>query len=269
MGEQHHLDRPMKRRVSIVVPIKDESESIRDLAREIDSAMASASFDWDCIWVDDGSTDDTPRVLENFSKSSRHHAFIQLRHNYGQSAALSTGFHHARGDIIVMLDGDGQNPPAEIPRLVSKLVDEDLDMVCGYRTLRYSFLRSVSSQIANGFRNWVTGDSIRDVGCSLRAFRSECVQDVMVFRGMHRFLPTLVRANGYDKIVEVPVPHRPRAQGRSKYGINNRLWVGIVDTFGVRWMGKRRVMPVVHARSPQPLEVTAIKGQGNRLEGIK
>jgi dolichol-phosphate mannosyltransferase len=249
MNHYRGLQRGSGHFVSIVITVRDEAQSIPVLADEIDAALTREVFDWECLWIDDGSSDDTPCVLASLSERSRHHLFVQLDRNYGQSAALSAGFRHARGDIIVGLDGDGQNPPGEIPAIVTKLIDEDLDMVCGYRRRRYSFVRTASSRIANGFRNAVTGDNIRDVGCSLRAFRAECVQGVYSFHGMHRFLPTLVRLDGYDRIVEVPVEHRPRMRGRSKYGINNRLWIGIVDAFGVRWMLKRKVKPVVRAKS--------------------
>jgi dolichol-phosphate mannosyltransferase len=251
MNDRVRSDRWSGHVISVVIPVKNEGENIPALAAGIDAALTPLGYDWECLWVDDGSSDDTPRVLARLSDRSPHHVFFQLDRNYGQSAALSVGFQHARGDIIVMLDGDGQNPPDEIPALVTKLLDENLDMVSGYRRRRFRFVRAVSSRIANGFRNAVTGDNIRDVGCSLRAFRAECVHGLFVFRGMHRFLPTLVRMNGYDKIVEVPVEHRQRMGGRSKYGINNRLWVGIMDTFGVRWMQKRKVTPMVRATSRQ------------------
>jgi dolichol-phosphate mannosyltransferase len=148
-----------------------------------------------------------------------------------------------------MIDGDGQNPPREIPRLMETLLENDYDMVCGYRRRRYNRMRALSSRIANGFRNLVTHDNIRDVGCSLRVFRAECIDGVYVFRGMHRFLPTLVRINGFDRIAQIPVDNEPRRRGRSKYGINNRLWVGLVDTFAVRWMRGRVVVPRVKRTS--------------------
>jgi len=235
--------------LSVVIPVKDEAESIPMLASEIEDALGGVSIAWECIWVDDGSSDGTAVELERLANRMPQHRWIRHDRSYGQSAALSTGFSHARGGIIATLDGDGQNPPAEIPRILERLIGDDLDMVCGYRVRRYSLVRLLSSRIANGFRNAVTGDSIRDVGCSLRAFRAGCVAGLFLFRGTHRFLPTLVRMNGYERIVEVPVEHRPRTKGRTKYGIHNRLWVGIADTLAVRWMSKRKVEPKVIAYS--------------------
>jgi dolichol-phosphate mannosyltransferase len=236
---------------SLVIPVKNEMHNVVPLAARIDKAMVGFLLPWECVWVDDGSTDDTSNELTRMVERSHQHSCVLLDGPYGQSAALAVGFEYARGDIIVTLDGDGQNPPEEIPRLVHHLIDGDFDMVCGYRTRRYSYARLMMSRIANGFRNAVTADKIRDVGCSLRAFRAECVADLFVFRGMHRFLPTLVRIAGYNRIVEVPVGNAERRQGRTKYGMHNRLWVGIVDTLGVRWMAKRKVVPKVRAIHPQ------------------
>lgn len=252
--------------LSVVIPVHDEEGNIDDLALQIDTALDPAVADWECVWVDDGSADATPDRLRNLVAQSRHHRFVRLDRGYGQSAALAVGFEHARGEIIVTLDGDGQNPPREIPALIERLIADDLDMVCGYRRRRFSFVRTLSSRIANGFRNALTGESIRDVGCSLRAFRAECVRGLFVFRGMHRFLPTLVRINGYHRIVEVPVDHEPRSTGRSKYGINNRLWVGIADTFAVRWMARRAVRPAVSELSRMPAAgVAEIGGAGGNV----
>lgn len=239
------------RLISVVIPVRDEAGNILNLAAAIDAALTPTALNWECVWVDDGSTDATPQRLGELAEGSPHHAFVRFDRGYGQSAALAAGFGRARGAVIVTLDGDGQNPPREIPALVDRLVSDDLDMVCGYRRRRFSFVRSLSSRIANAFRNALTGESIRDVGCSLRAFRAECVEGVFVFRGMHRFLPTLVRINGYDRIVEVPVDHGPRGAGHTKYGINNRLWVGIADTLAVRWMMRRAVRPAVRRDSSQ------------------
>lgn len=252
MSEPTKTGPPALRLVSVVIPVKDEGENVVDLSEALASALSTAPWDWECVWVDDGSTDGTSEVLAELSRSPSRHSFVQLDRSYGQSAALATGFKYARGDVVATLDGDGQNPPGEIPRLIERLVEDDLDMVCGYRRKRYSVVRSVSSRIANGFRNLVTGDRIRDVGCSLRVFRAECVDGLFVFRGMHRFLPTLVRLNGYGRIVEVPVDHGPRRRGRTKYGIGNRLWVGIADTIAVRWMSRRAVRARVRTSSVQP-----------------
>lgn len=249
MDQRSSMRRTVRDMISVVIPVKDEAEIINDLAARITHALEKLSQPWECIWVDDGSSDRTLDVLMRLCAQPCRHSWVQLDRSYGQSAALVVGFEQASGSIIVTLDGDGQNPPEEIPALVERLRGDDLDMVCGYRVRRYSVMRLLASRIANGFRNTVTGDKIRDVGCSLRAFRSECVSGLFLFRGMHRFLPTLVRLNGYTRIVEVPVDHAPRRFGRSKYGINNRLWVGIADVFAVRWISKRKVSPKIRGRS--------------------
>ena len=236
--------------LSIVIPVKDEEGNVSFLSEEITKVMNNTTFSWECIWVDDGSTDNTLSELKRINGEDQRHQFVILSKNYGQSAALSVGFRYARGKIITTMDGDGQNDPGDIPILVNRLLDSKLDMVNGWRKGRKdSLVKKISSRIANGFRNWVTRDQVRDVGCSLRVFRHQCVEHVPVFNGMHRFLPTLVRMNGFSKIIEVPVKHRPRNYGQTKYGIQNRLWVGLIDTLAVKWMQSRMVYPEVESSS--------------------
>lgn len=233
-----------KDKISIIIPVMNEEENILILADEITNAMKVFNNKWECLWVDDFSTDSTVLKLEKLiEKNSNHKLFLHDK-NYGQSAALASGFKHATGDIFVTLDGDGQNDPASIPTLINKLIEEDADMVNGWREKRKdTIIRKISSKIANAFRNTLTGEEIRDVGCALRAFKRECVKNVPVFKGMHRFFPTLVRMSGFNKILEEPVNHRQRERGKTKYGINNRLWVGIADTFAICWMRWRMVYP--------------------------
>jgi len=228
--------------LSIIIPVKDEAETINRLAGEIDEAMASVSYEWECIWVDDGSTDGTLSKLESLNSRDAHHQFVTLSKNYGQSAALIAGFDVARGRLLATLDGDGQNDPRDLPGLAARLIEKDADMINGVRRKRQdSFVRKISSKMGNGFRNILTGEQITDVGCSIRVFKHTCVRHLPSFKGMHRFLPTLLRIGGCSQIIEMPVNHRPRAFGVTKYGIQNRLWVGIVDTLAVRWMKSRMV----------------------------
>ncbi|MCJ7772652.1 MAG: glycosyltransferase family 2 protein [Desulfobacterales bacterium] len=228
--------------LSIIIPVKDEEENIARLAKEVNEAMASVPYSWECIWVDDGSTDTTLSELEKMNKEDPRHQFVTLSKNYGQSAALHSGFIFAKGRLLAPLDGDGQNDPNDLPALVKRLMEEDVDMVNGVRQKRRdSFIRKISSRIGNGFRNWLTGESVTDVGCSLRVFNHACAKNIPSFKGMHRFLPTLIRIGGCSKIIEMPVNHRPRKYGETKYGIGNRLWVGIKDTLAVRWMQSRMV----------------------------
>jgi glycosyltransferase involved in cell wall biosynthesis len=236
--------------VSIIIPVKDEEQNISSLAEEIDRIMEATSWSWECLWVDDGSTDQTAASLERLATRDARHQFLVLSRSYGQSAALYAGFSQAHGKILVTMDGDGQNDPSDIPVLVSHLLSNDLDAVNGWREIRRdSFVRKASSSIANAFRNWLTKDQVKDVGCSMRAFRHSCVERVPLFKGVHRFLPTLLRIAGYHRIVEIPVKHRPRKHGYTKYGIHNRLWVGIVDCLAVRWMKARAVNPIIRTSS--------------------
>lgn len=231
--------------LSVIIPVKDESESVLVLAAEIESAMGELSLPWECLWIDDGSTDATARLLTELAgRPGSPHRLLRHARCFGQSAAMATGFRQARGGILVTLDGDGQNDPASIPALVRTLLAEEADVVNGWRQQRQdNLIRKLSSRLANGFRNRLTREQVRDVGCALRAMRKECVAQVPVFRGMHRFLPTLIRMAGHTKILELPVHHRPRTRGKTKYGVWNRLWVGIGDTLAVRWMQRRMVYP--------------------------
>jgi len=235
--------------VSIIVPVKDEADCIVELADEIGAAFGGTDWSWECLWIDDGSADETLDRLRAVCESDAHHHFIAHDGNYGQSAALMTGFLNARGRVLATLDGDLQNDPADLPRLIRMLEASDFDMVNGVRARRQdSWLRIVSSRIANAFRNRLSGATATDVGCSVRAFRRDCVEGIPLFRGMHRFLPTLVAMRGW-RVTEVSVSHRLRAHGRTSYGVHNRLWVGILDTFGVRWLASRSVKPRIRESS--------------------
>ena len=239
--------------LSIIIPVKDEEKNISRLAKEVGMVMNAAPWSWECLWLDDGSTDNTLSELQQINAKDSRHQFIALSRNYGQSAALYTGFGCARGEILVTLDGDGQNDPKDIPVLVRRLLEDNADMVNGFRRKRRdTFIRKVSSRIGNAFRNWVTNEQIHDVGCSLRVFRHRCVENIPVFKGMHRFLPTLIRISGCSVMLEMPVNHRPRRYGQTKYGIHNRLWVGLMDTLAVRWMQTRMVYPEIKTSSLNP-----------------
>lgn len=227
--------------VSVIIPVKDEAESIPILAREVTAAFEATPWTWECLWVDDGSQDGTPALLESLHARDTRQQYMILDRNYGQSAALAAAFRNARGSILATLDGDLQNDPADLPILIGLLKRGEVDMVNGRRAQRCdSWLRRLSSRIANAFRKAMTQDPVSDVGCATRAFFRDCVQGLFVFRGMHRFLPTLVAMNGF-KTIEQPVHHRPRRLGTSKYGVWNRLFVGLWDTLAVHWMLQRRV----------------------------
>ncbi len=227
--------------LSIVIPIKDEAENIHAVADEIKSVMERQRYAWECIWVDDGSTDRSLDIMRTICAADPRHRFISFEKNFGKAAALIAAFEEARGALIAMMDGDGQNDPADIPTFAEMIESGAADMVNGYRARRRdNLVRKVSSLIGNAFRKRVTGGTVRDAGCGFRVFRKECVRSLPVFAGMHRFLPTLAVLKGF-RLAEAPVNHRPRMSGKSKYSINNRLWVGLADTFGVLWLQKRAV----------------------------
>jgi glycosyltransferase involved in cell wall biosynthesis len=223
--------------LSIVIPVHDEVENLEELYLELSEALKTLEDGAEVILVDDGSRDGSLAKIRELAARDPRVRCVALAGNHGQTAALEAGFAQVRGEITVTLDADLQNDPADIPRLLALL--DRADVVNGIRTERHdSWVRKLSSRIGNGFRNWMTGESVTDVGCSLRAMRTSYLRRVKLFRGMHRFLPTLLRIEG-ARLVEIPVSHRPRRHGRSKYGIGNRLFVGLVDVFAVRWMQRR------------------------------
>ncbi|HYB13448.1 MAG TPA: glycosyltransferase family 2 protein [Myxococcota bacterium] len=223
--------------LSIVIPVHDEVENLEALHLELAEALKSLEDGAEIVLVDDGSRDGSLAKMRELAARDPRVRTVALSGNHGQTAALEAGFARVRGEITVTLDADLQNDPADIPRLLALL--DRADVVNGVRTERHDpWVRRFSSRVGNGFRNWVTGESVTDVGCSLRAMRTSYLRRVKLFRGMHRFLPTLLRIEG-ARVVEIPVAHRPRRHGRSKYGIGNRLFVGLVDVFAVRWMKQR------------------------------
>jgi dolichol-phosphate mannosyltransferase len=228
---------PAQPEISLVIPVFNEAENLPVLAGEIRSVMQAHGRPYEVIFVDDGSTDDSPAVMAGLAQEDGHLRIVRQRRNSGQTAALDAGFRFARGAVVVTLDADLQNDPADIPRLLERL--DAYDVVSGVRTQRQDdWVRRASSRIANGVRNRVTRESVTDVGCTLRAYRAEYLRRIPVFTGMHRFLPTLLRMDG-ARLTEVPVHHRPRLHGQAKYGIGNRLWRALADLLAVRWMQTR------------------------------
>lgn len=224
--------------ISVVVPVRDEAENIDALLDEIVAALAGRAFE--IVYVDDGSADTTPQRLA--AARARMPMLRTLRHrrSAGQSAALATGIRAARGTWIATLDGDGQNDPADIPRLLARAAEADAPaLVAGWRARRRdTALKRVSSRLANAVRAALLGDRTPDTGCGLKVFRRETFLILPGFDHMHRFLPALVQRAG-GGVVNVQVNHRPRAAGTSKYGVMNRLFVGIVDLAGVMWLQRR------------------------------
>jgi dolichol-phosphate mannosyltransferase len=228
--------------LSIVVPVYNEEENLRPLVAELRSALDPLRRSYEILLVDDGSADSSAAVIDRLVAEDPRIRAIHFNKNCGQTAAFDAGFRKARGRVVVTIDADLQNDPSDIPRLLDRLDGpERCDAVVGWRQERRDTLvRRVSSRVGNAVRNSLSGDSIRDTGCSLKAFRRECLAGLKLYKGMHRFLPTLLRMEGF-RVVELPVGHRERRSGISKYGISNRALRGLVDLLAVRWMMRRRL----------------------------
>jgi glycosyltransferase involved in cell wall biosynthesis len=223
--------------ISVVIPAYNEVECVAEAVRECAEILAGLGRPFEIIVIDDGSMDGTFDALRQARGEVAELRAIRLARRCGQSAAMLAGFRHARGGIVITMDADRQNDPADIPTLLAEL--DGWDVVCGVRRKRRdSFVRRLSSRIANGIRNRMTNESITDTGCSLKAFRREWLPRIPMFDGMHRFLPTLLKAAG-ARVTEVAVNHRERPAGRSKYGIWNRAFKAWRDLLAVRWMQKR------------------------------
>lgn len=220
--------------ISVVVPLFNEQDNVRRLQSELGAALTGSAHE--IILVDDGSQDETvARIIR--TPETR---VLRFEKNAGQSAAMFEGVHAARGEVIVLLDGDLQNDPADIPRLLAE-IEIGADLVCGYRRKRRDNLaKKISSRVANAIRSRFTKDGVRDTGCSLKAMRTECRRALVPFRGMHRFIPALVKGAGY-KLVEIPVNHRPRTAGESKYKFGSRVFKATRDMFAVRWLLSRQL----------------------------
>lgn len=233
------MESPNQPDLSVVFPVYNEEENVPVLLDEIAEALAGRGWTYEIVAVDDGSTDRSLEVLRASRAKYPNLRILAFEKNAGQTAALDAAWRGARGRLVVSLDADLQNDPADIPAMMKKLEESGADMVIGIRVNRHdTWSRKMQSKIGNGVRNWITKDHITDTGCSLKLVRREAVERVKLFTGMHRFLPTLVRMQGY-KVVEMPVNHRARKFGTSKYGAMNRAFRGLADCFAVRWMGKR------------------------------
>jgi len=220
--------------VSVVVPLFNEEENVPILQGELTTALSG--LDYEIIFVDDGSVDGTARRIAPDPRVR----LVQFERNAGQSAAMYAGLNSARGEIAILIDGDLQNDPADIPKLLAE-IERGADLVCGYGAQRKdTVVKRITSGVANFVRSRFTKDGVRDTGCTLKAMKRECITVLLPFKGMHRFIPALVKGAGY-RLVEVPVNHRPRKFGQSKYGLGNRALRATMDMFGVRWLLSRRL----------------------------
>ncbi len=223
--------------LSIVIPIFNEEECLVTLWDRLFKTLANIDQNWEVVCVDDGSSDKSLERLLLLGSIEPRVTVLHLDKRSGQTAALDAGFRAARGNWILTLDADLQNPPEEIPILLA--ASNGVDLVFGRRIRRSdTWIRKMSSRVGNGVRNMVTGHRIVDTGCSLKLYRTEALRHIPLFNGMHRFFPTLFAAHGF-RIKEVSVHHEPRAAGTSKYGVANRIWCGLLDCFAMRWMRSR------------------------------
>lgn len=229
--------------LSVVIPVYNEVESLPILHRKLHEALDAFSEPWEVIFVDDGSSDGSLALLEEFTASDRAHTtVIAFRRNFGQTAAMAAGFEQARGDVVIPMDADLQNDPADIPMLVAKMA-EGYDVVSGWRKSRKDdIIRKIPSRIANGIISKQTGVFLHDYGCTLKAYKREIIQSFHLYGEMHRFIPAYARAAG-ARIVEVPVQHHPRQYGKAKYGIGRTLKV-ILDLYTVKLLTSFTTKPM-------------------------
>ena len=229
--------------VSIVIPIYNEEENLPDLVARVGEAMLPSGFTFELICVDDGSRDDSARVLAKLAAQTAWLNPRYLMRNYGQTAALQAGFDAVQGRYTVTLDGDLQNDPLDIPELIRTLKQrDDINMISGWRKARQdaAINRKIPSMIANRLIAAVTGVKLNDYGCALKAYRTDLIRRIRLYGELHRFIPALVKGLGY-KITEMPVNHRPRTAGVSKYGFGSRAWKATCDMLAVRWFLSRQM----------------------------
>lgn len=225
--------------LSVVIPVYNEEASLSPLWAELRQVLERLALAFEVVFVDDGSRDRSAEIIRSFRETDQRVRLVRLKANGGETAATDAGFKTARGRRVVVMDADLQNDPGDIPMLLSYL--DHWDAVTGWRANRAAgdnLVRRASSRIANRIRNWVSDETIQDSGCTFRAFRRECLRGLVLYRGFHRFIPTLLKMRGY-RVIEVPVGHRPRQFGRSKYGVLNRAVVAFADLLVIRWMNAR------------------------------
>jgi glycosyltransferase involved in cell wall biosynthesis len=228
--------------ISVVVPVHDEERSVKPLYEELRAALEPLGRPWEVVFVDDGSTDGSFAALTRMHAETDNVKVVRLRRNFGKAAALAAGFRHAVGDVVVTIDADLQDDPAEVPRLLAKL-DEGFDLVSGWKTQRRDPLtRRIPSKIFNGVVGRVSGLRLHDMNCGLKAYRADVVRNLRIYGELHRFLPVLAHDRGY-RVAELPVNHRPREHGRSRYGVERYLR-GFLDFLTVWFMGRYRHRPL-------------------------
>ncbi len=225
--------------ISVVVPVYNEEENLPVLIPQIVEVLKALGKTYEMIFVDDGSKDRSRRLLKEMVVQYPQIRVLGFKKNCGETAAGAAGIKEARGGIVVTIDADLQNDPKDIPRMLDHL--KQYDMVTGWRQKREdSWVKRITSKIANRIRNSLSGEEIQDSGCTFRAYKRECLQEIKLYRGMHRFLPTLVKMEGY-RVIEIPIAHHPRKFGVSKYTTWNRMWRAFIDLLAVKWMKSRHI----------------------------
>lgn len=233
---------------SVVIPLKNEEENIIDLIEELEPIMLSLNKPWELICIDDGSTDRTVAILDDLLKQKSFLRLLVFKKNYGQSSAFDAGFKAAKGEYVITLDGDRQNDPADIPKLLQAI--QNCDLACGARVNRKDpWSKKITSWVANLVRRNICDDGVSDTGCSLKVYRSSALRKIKMYNGMHRFLPALFKIEGL-RVTEVPVNHRERTRGKTKYNFFNRSFNTIADLAAVRWMKKRHLQYQVNKELP-------------------
>lgn len=233
LRENHPID------ISVVVPVYNEEENLPVLIPQIAEVLGPLGRTYEMIFVDDGSQDHSRRLLKEMALQYPQIRILGFKKNCGETAAGAAGIKEARGGIVVTIDADLQNDPRDIPRMLDYL--KEYDMVTGWRQKREdSWVKRITSRIANRIRNSLSGEEIQDSGCTFRAYKRECLQDIKLYKGMHRFIPTLVKMEGY-RVIEIPIAHHPRKFGVSKYTTWNRMWRAFVDLLAVKWMKSRHI----------------------------
>jgi glycosyltransferase involved in cell wall biosynthesis len=228
--------------ISVVVPLHNEERTIALLHEELEAALDPFGEPWEAVYVDDGSTDGSFAALTRLHSRAPNVKVVRLRRNFGKAAALAAGFAQAAGDRVITMDGDLQDDPSEIPRLLAKL-DEGFDLISGWKTKRRDPLRRrIPSKIFNRVAGWMSGLRLHDMNCGLKAYRAEVVRSVVLYGELHRFIPVLAHEQGY-RVAELPVHHRPREHGRSRYGLERYLR-GFLDLLTVSFMGRYRHRPL-------------------------
>lgn len=233
MTEQKKMD------ISIVVPVYNEEENLPILIQQLADVLRGLGKFYEMVFVDDGSKDRSREIIKEMAKQYPQIRLLGFKKNCGETAAGAAGLKEARGDVVITIDADLQNDPKDIPQMLEYM--KDYDLVTGWREKRDDpWIKLISSKIANAIRNRLSGETIRDSGCTFRAYKRECLQNLKLYKGMHRFMPTLVRMEGF-RVVEIPIAHHPRAFGVSKYTTWNRMWRAFVDLLVVRWMKSRHI----------------------------